>query len=311
MQISVAYVSIGRYIYRPMTTPFFPAWRSKLAALGRSATRGCSAAEIETEFSHLLPFGLLKRSSEGKGSRDRIYSIRRTFWCFLWQVLQPRTSCRAVVRKVQAEAETSRSRIDANSSAYCQARSRMPIELLDRVLQHTAARAEQKADYPIPDWRRHVKVVDVTSAQMPDTAANCKRYHYPTGQKKGCSFPVIRISALFSLACGAMSDITTAACYTGELVMFKVLWPALKPGDILLGDRMYGCFPILATLPLRGVDVVARLHQCRNLDLRRAPKLGQDDWLVTFHKAYIVPPICHTTSGRSCPTTSAYESFGR
>jgi hypothetical protein len=193
------------------------------------------------------------------------------------------------VRKVQAEVETSRRKVDENSSGYCQARSRLPIELFDKALHHTAARAEQKADYPIPDWRRNVRVVDATSAQMPDTAANRKRYHYPTGQKKGCGFPVMRISALFSLACGTISHITTAACYTGELVMFKVLWPALKSGDILLGDRMYGCFPVLASLSLRGVDVVARLHQGRNLDLRRAPKLAKDDWLVTFQKAYTVP----------------------
>jgi hypothetical protein len=53
--------------------------------------------------------------------------------------------------------------------------------------------------------------------------------------------------------------------------MLKVLWPRLNPGDILLGDRVYGCFPLLATLPLQGVDVVARLHQGRNLDLRHAP----------------------------------------
>lgn len=284
-----------------MSTPFFPAWRPKLAVLGRSATRGRSAAEIENEFSRLLPPDLLERPGKGKGSRDRIYSRRRTFWCFLWQVLQPWTPCRAVVRKVQAEFETSRRKIDENSSGYCQARSRLPIELFDKALHHTAARAEQKANYPVPDWRRNVKVVDVTSAQMPDTGANRKRYHCPTGQKKGCGFPVMRISALFSLACGAISHITTAACYTGELVMFKVLWPALKPGDILLGDRMYGCFPVLASLSLRSVDVVARLHQCRNLDLRRAPKLGQDDWLVTFEKGYIVPPYMSKSEWKKLP----------
>ena len=284
-----------------MNTPFFPAWRSKLAALGRSVTRRRSVAEIETEVARLLPPDLLKRPREGKGSRDRIYSRRRTFWCFLWQVLQPRTPCRAVVRKVQAECETSQRKIDESSSGYCQARSRLPIELLDNTLHHTATRAEQKADYPIPDWRRNVKVVDVTSAQMPDTAANCKRYHYPTGQKKGCGFPVMRISALFSLACGTISHITTAACYTGELVMFKVLWPALKPGDILLGDRMYGCFPVLASLSSRSVDVVARLHQSRNLDLRRAPKLGPDDWLVSFQKGYIVPPYMSKREWKKLP----------
>ena len=33
-------------------------------------------------------------------------------------------------------------------------------------------------------------------------------------------------------------------------------------------------------MPLQGVDVVARLSQGRNLDLRHAKKLGPNDWLT-------------------------------
>jgi hypothetical protein len=271
--------------------------------MGRSVRKYRSAAEVEDQFARFLPKNLLARAPEKKGSRDRIYSLRRTFWLFLWQVLSPKTSCRAVVRKVQAEAENVRKKIDESSSAYCQARARLPIERCDNAVRYTAEYADRKAIDGVPGWDRPIKVVDASSAQVPDTTANAKSYHYPTGQKKGCRFPVLRFMALFSLASGVIHDITTAACYTGELTMLKVLWPCLNPGDILLGDRVYGCFPLLATLPLQGVDVVARLHQGRNLDLRHAPKLGHDDWLATFHKSYIVPPYMTRMEWGKVPAT--------
>lgn len=284
-------------------TPFFPAWRSKLAAFGRRARTYRCAAEVENEFSRFLPRALLVQSERGPGSRKRIFTRMRTFWCFLWQVLQPQTACRAVVRKVQAEAETTRRLIDESSSAYCQARARLPLSILQEGLVHSARSADRMAIDGVPGWNRPIKVVDTTSFQTPDTAANRKRFHYPTGQKKGCGFPVMRALALLSLASGAVLQIVTAACYAAELVMFKTLWHTLKHGDILLGDRMFGCFALLAALPIQGVDVVARLHQGRNLDLRHADKLGPDDWQIPLHKSYVQPSYLKRKEWRALPKT--------
>lgn len=155
----------------------------------------------------------------------------------------------------------------------------------------------------VPGWTRPIKVVDATSFKTPDTPENRKKYHYPTGQKKGCGFPVLRALAVFSLAGGAIHQIITAACYTAELIMFKTLWPTLQRGDILLGDRVYGCFPLLASLPLQGVDVVARLNQARQLDLRRAEHLGENDWRTTFKKHYVMPPYMTKEEWEALPAT--------
>lgn len=277
-----------------MNTPYFSAWRSKLAAYGRRIGRHACAAEVENAFARFLPPALLSQTSEGTGSRKRIYTRKRTFWCFLWQVLQPNTACRAVVRKVQAEQEQGCGNIDESSSAYCQARARLPLTLFQSGMEQSAQCADRMALNQVPGWNRPVRVIDATSFQTPDTYANRRRYHYPTGQKKGCGFPVMRALAIFSLASGAISHIVTAACYTAEMVMLKSLWHTLLPGDIALGDRMYGCFVFLAAMPMQGVDVVARLSQGRNLDLRRAPKLGPNDWLTSLPKppqppAYMTP----------------------
>ena len=278
-----------------MNTPYFPAWRSKLAAYGRRTFRYRCAAEIENEFARFLPRELLAQEPLGVGSRKRIYTRKLTFWCFIWQVLQPATACRAVVRKVQAEYETHRRKIDESSSGYCQARARLPLTLFQNGMEQSAQQADRMALHHIPGWDRPVKVIDATSFSTPDTPANQKQYHYPTGQKKGCGFPVMRALAIFSLASGAISQIITAACYTGEMAMLKSLWQTLLPGDIALGDRMYGCFVFLAAMPRQGVDVVARLSQGRNLDLRHAPKLGPNDWLTSLPKP-MQPAACMTLS---------------
>lgn len=284
-----------------MNTPCFPAWRSKLAAFGRRAQTYRCAAEVAHEFSRFLPRTLLAQAERGAGSRKRIFTRRSTFWGFLWQVLQPHTACRAVVRKVQAECETARRKIDESSSAYCQARARLPRSILQQGLEHSARGADRLALAGVPGWNRPIKVVDATSFQTPDTPANRKRFHYPTGQKPGCGFPVVRALALFSLASGAILNIATAACYTAELVLLKPLWPLLKIGDIVLGDRIFGSFAFLAAMRLQGVDVVARLNQCRNLNLRRAPKWGPDDWRVAFQKPPIRPPDLPAKQWKTIP----------
>jgi hypothetical protein len=275
--------------------------RPRLAAMGRLVGQKRGAAEIENMFSGLIPKELLKRASTKAGSRNRIYARSTTFWSFLWQVLQPDTACRAVVRKIQAQCETTRSRIASCSSAYCQARARLPLEIFEQAYRHVAMRVDQMAKLPVPAWKRTVKVVDTTSCRIPDTPENAKKYHYPTGQKRGCGFPVMRVQAIFSLASGVICDITTAACYTAELVMFSVLMSSLNAGDILVGDRAFGCFSVLALLPMQGADVVARLNQGRNLDLRRAQKLGRNDWLVTLYKPAGAPNYLSPTLWKSTP----------
>jgi len=245
----------------------------------------------------------LAKTPRGPGSRKRIYTRKLTFWCFLWQVLQPQTACRAVVRKVQAEHETRRRRIDENSSGYCQARSRLPLTLFQNGMERSAQCADRMALHRSPGWNRPIKVIDATSFRTPDTRANQKRYHYPTGQKKGCGFPVLRALAIFSLASGAISQIVTAACYTGEMVMLKSLWRSLLRGDIALGDRMYGCFVFLTAMPLQGVDVVARLSQARNLDLRHAPKLGPNDWQTSLPKPPKPPAYMTAAEWKALPAS--------
>ena len=272
----------------PVNTPFFPAFRARLAALGcrtASPLRQGTLQQLARHLTELIPAHLFSSADEGPNSRERLFTLRLTCECFLWQMLKPRTACREVVRQVQALAcLQGKGSVDENTSAYIQARQRLPQECLERILAATAQAAERRAALSPKLQGRPVKVVDGSSVQLPDTKANQKEFPQPAGQKPGCGFPVLKLVVLFSLASGALLDVVVGNLHSHDLRLFHRLWEVLKAGDILLGDRAYGDYVTLASLPQQGVDVVARLHQARKVDFRKAKRLAHHDGVFGWFK---------------------------
>jgi hypothetical protein len=290
------------------STPYFPAWRSRLAALERRVVslRNRAAQEIQSEFCRYLPAELFAPPATGAGSRKRLFPRDRTFWCFLWQTLQPRTSCRAVVRKVQAQSEHQRLRIDESSSGYCQARKRLPLQRLVECLRRSAESAERIAGRRVPGWDRPIKVLDATSFRMPDTPTNRKTFTYPAGQKKGCGFPVAKALAVLSLASGALLQVAIAKWSASELGLLQKLWSLIEKGDLVLGDRAFGVYGVIAKLLCLGADGLFRMHQGRLLDKRQATRLGRNDWRVTWRKSLSQkPPYLSAKRWAALPETVA------
>jgi len=273
-----------------MHTPYFPAFRSRLAARGRRtvhAVRQATLGQLQAQFRDLLPAPLLSSEDEGDNSRERVFSLRLTFECFVWQMLKRNTACREVVRHVQAlRTLQALSPISEKDSAYVQARLRLPKERLEAALRATAATADRRAGQSGQFQGRPVKVVDGSSVQLADTDENQKVYPQPSTQKPGCGFPLLKFAVLFSLCSGAVLEIITGDLHGHDLRLLRELWERLKAGDILLGDRAYGEFTTLAALPQQQVDVVARLHQKRQVDFRKAQRLGKNDGLFVWAKGY-------------------------
>lgn len=270
------------------STPFFPSFRSRLAALGRRSApqiRQGTLQQLQENLAQFLPPQIFSAEEEGPNSRERIFSLRLTLECFLWQMLKPRTSCREVVRQVQALFSLQgRGSVDEGDSAYVQARGRLPRERLEKALQATADAADRRAGPASRLQGRRTIVVDASSSQLADTPANQKRYPQSAVQKKGCGFPIMKFAALFSLASGAIFRVAFGSLHDHDLRLLRQLWEELKRGDILLGDRAYGEYITLASGPARGVDIVARLHQTRKVDFRKARRLARNDGLFTWAK---------------------------
>ena len=108
-----------------------------------------------------------------------------------------------------------------------------------------------------------------------------------SSQKPGCGFPIARMIGVFSLATGAIR-LTAMNAYkgkqTGETSLLRSILSGISPGTILLADRYYASFWLLAQSELKQIDLVARVHHKRKVDFRRGLKQGYLDQLVAYHK---------------------------
>lgn len=223
-----------------------------------------------------------------RGWLDRIFSPLVTLWVFLGQVLSADSSCRAAVARLLAH-RVSRGQppCSAQTGAYCQARKRLPESFFADVARQTGRTLQANVD---PKWLwkgRRVHVYDGSSVSMPDTPQNQAAYPQPVAQKPGLGFPMARIAAVFSLACGAVLDVGICR-YAGkgqsELGLLRTLWNLFCPADVLLADRLMCAWTEMVMLKQRGVDCVCRLTSHRTADFRRGRRLGAGDHIVKWLK---------------------------
>src|SRR5262249_52950310 len=134
---------------------------------------------------------------------------------------------------------------------------------------------------------RRVCLFDGSTVSMPDTPANRRVYPLTYNQTPGTNFALARIGAIISLSCGAILDLGIcryAGKGQGEVSLLRRLWDALRPGDVLLGDRLMSGWVGMHLLKRRGVDTVSRLSAHRWADFRQGTRLGRDDHLVQWKK---------------------------
>ena len=178
------------------TTPFFPALRARLAALGSrtaESLRQLDFLPLGDRLRRLLPAHLLASEDEGPGSRDRIFSLRLTFECFSWQFLKPNTCCRDVVRALQALFQSqSWGEVAEGNSAYVQARQRLPQERLRQAMVATAQTANRQVGSQGFIHGRPVKVADRSTVQLPNTASNQLVCPQASGQRRAPKVTVTR-----------------------------------------------------------------------------------------------------------------------
>jgi Transposase DDE domain len=245
--------------------------------------------DADLPFTNILTEEVIAQALTALGGwLDRIFSPLVTLWVFLGQVLSADHSCRAAVARLLAHRLAhGQSPCSAETGAYCQARKRLPESFFADVARHTGRALDANAD---PQWlwkRRRVYIYDGSSVSMPDTEENQAEYPQPGTQKRGLGFPLARIAAIFSLACGAVLDVGICR-YAGkgqsELGLLRTLWDLFLPGDVLLADRLMCAWTEMVMLKQRGVDCVCRLTSHRTADFRRGQRLGKGDHVVRWEK---------------------------
>jgi hypothetical protein len=223
------------------------------------------------------------------GSLDRLFSPLVTLWVFLGQVLSADHSCRAAVARLIAHRLSRGQRpCSAETGAYCQARQRLSETFFADVACSVGRSLDARVER---DWLwkgRRVYLFDGTTVTMPDTPKNQEAYPQVYNQKPGLGFPIARIGAVISLACGAVVNLgfcQYAGKGQGEVSLLRRLWDVLCPGDVLLGDSLTANWATIVLLRERGVALVGRLNKAhRWADFRRGKRLGPDDHLVCWAK---------------------------
>ncbi len=221
---------------------------------------------------------------------DAVYTPAITLWAFLSQVLykgEQRSCVAAVARVITLLVASGAKACAEDTGAYCRAR----LKLSEPVLARLTGEISKECESQLPEkwlWRgRHVHLVDGTTVSMPDTPENQAAYPQHTVQQAGLGFPIARMVVLLSLATamvGGMALGPYSGKETGETALLREILNTLNAGDILLADRYYCSYFMIALLWESGVDFVVRLHQLRTADFRRGRRLGKGDHLVAWQR---------------------------
>ena len=81
-----------------------------------------------------------------------------------------------------------------------------------------------------------------------------------------------------------MLDYAKGNKHQHELGLLQRLLDTFKAGDLVLADRGFSTYALMALLWLRNVQSLFRLHHARPRDFRKGKRLGKDDRLLVWPK---------------------------
>lgn len=151
-------------------------------------------------------------------------------------------------------------------AAYCLARALLPLEVFQIVLDGLVAASTPDVESEGLWHGRRTFLTDGSSFSMPDVPELQKQFGQPGGQRLGCGFPVAKVLALFHAGTGMLMKVQAAPLRSHEMAGVGAVHPALRPGDVLVGDRGFCSFVHLAMLAGSGVFAVFRMHQKQIVD---------------------------------------------
>ena len=248
---------------------------------------------IKGRVTDAVPEELIRRLAWEAGHRwrDRDLGPVVTTHLFLRQVLHGNTAV-AHLRRLSG--------LDFTDAAYCQARARLPLELLQRLQRAVTDGLRRDGDErPEGRWLGHrVFLLDGSAFSMPDTPELRGRFGQPLGQSEGCGFPVAHLLALFDARGGYLLRAVAQPPYTHDMSQAAAVHGALRAGDVLVGDRAFGSYAHLALCLGRGLHGLFRAHQRQVISFRPGRRhgakgrptsrwlrrLGRRDQLVEYFK---------------------------
>ena len=224
-------------------------------------------------------------------------------WGFIMQRLQPDHSCDAVVCQLHSgaadnldpadpHAEPLSQRLKSEStSAYVQGRNRLPLSLLQALLQAVAGAVSQWLQGPASDkglWQGHaVRLLDGTTYRLLPKGDLGQTYSLAPNQHGPSEWLLVRSVAAFCLYSQSVVAYTEGPLSTSEKAMVKPLMQADPVHDSLyLGDQGFGVYRTAQVARACDKKVLLRLEKKVALALQkrngsaRYLKPGEERWLT-------------------------------
>jgi hypothetical protein len=193
-----------------------------------------------------------------------------------------------------------------NTGPYCKARQRLPLSPIDSATKKTGRSLHQNTESAWK-WRGYnVLMVDGTTMLMADTEENQSEFPQQSQQKPGLGFPIVRLVGLVSLSVGSLIDYAISAYQgkgSGESSLLSLIIGSIGNDDLLLADRYYCTYAIVALMQRQGSPVVFKNHARKTSDFRRGKKLGAKDHLIYWKKPKRKPVWMSVTDYEQLPSS--------
>jgi Transposase DDE domain len=243
----------------------------------------CSARQLLGQFHKLLPASLLVTWMAL--SQRSFYARAFTPLVSLWYLVFQRLSHNHHLSHVQEDAREGgadrlsppgkalSSRIRSEStSAYSDARQRLPLEVCRRTLGHIGQQFAQS--FKLPQWfGLQAVLLDGSTYRLRPFGNIPQQFppHRPGNCKKSPYWCVARVVGLLCLSSGAVLDSAVGCLKTSEQALSATLLQARSwAGCLLLGDRNFGVYSMARAIVAAQGQALLRLTRVRAAKLAKA-----------------------------------------
>ena len=220
--------------------------------------------------------------------RDRVLTPVTTIQLFLLQILHGNTACSHLPHL---------SGLRFSASAYCQARSKLPLDLFGLLLTRLCTSA-QSCISDEGRWHGHrTFLVDGSGCSMPDTPALQDAFGQSTEQRPGCGFPMAHLLGLFHAGTGMLLKLVVSPLLTHDLAHVQAVHSSLQAGDVLVADRGLCSYAHLALLAQAGLHAVLRVGARQIVDF-------------TPGRPFVKPSVRRTPAVKGIPRSRWLKALG-
>lgn len=231
-----------------------------------------------------------------RGFYARIFSLRITLWDVIFQRLGEDRTLSAVIKDLRAggadrlaprSRQPSRRVRSRSTSAYNQARQRLPLELLQAALAHVAEALSQwgggatSTRRAPPPQRRVRQLLDGSTLAMLRTPELVREFSAGQNQQGDSGWCLMRILVGFCAKTGAVFSACCGAQEQSEQAMTWTVMEHAAAFTVWIGDANFGVWSIVAQATRFRQDVLVRLSAGRARRLCAGQPLapGQERWL--------------------------------